>query len=101
MAPCSGARVLRTLATLSLRGLRAHAARLLLTLFTVVLGTGFVAGTMLLTTTLDHSVTSSAEAGYDGVDIVVVPGDGQRSLPDAASDHLAGSPLVDRLNIRL
>lgn len=100
MAPCSGARVLRTLATLSLRGLRAHAARLLLTLFTVVLGTGFVAGTLLLTTTLDHSVTSSAEAGYDGVDIVVVPGDGQRSLPDAASDHLAGSPLVDRLNIR-
>ena len=100
MAPRSGTRVFTTLVKLSLRGLRAHAARLILTVFTVVIGTGFVAGTLLLTTSLDRSVTSSAAAAYDGVDIVVLPGDGERAIPDEVGEHLASSPLVDRTNIR-
>jgi putative ABC transport system permease protein len=89
-----------TLVKLGFRGLRAHATRLLLTLLTVVLGTGFVAGTLILTNSLDHTFESVASSEYEGVDIAVIPGEGQRTVPEEARDQLESNPLVDRVNVR-
>ncbi|MGO1948236.1 MAG: ABC transporter permease [Mycobacteriaceae bacterium] len=99
MAAGSPLKATATLARLSLRGIRAHAARLLLTLLTVVLGTGFVAGTLMLTGALDRTFESVSSSEYDGVDVAVQPGEGQRTLPPDTLERVDASPLVGEVNV--
>ncbi|MEU8177016.1 FtsX-like permease family protein [Microbispora hainanensis] len=71
----------------TLAGLLAHRLRLVLTSLAIVLGVGFIAGTFVLTDTIDAGFSQSFAADADKVDVVVTPKDGAepgRNLPESA-----------------
>ena len=76
----------------SLRNLRAHKLRLFLTVFSIVLGTSFVAGTIVFTTTISNAFTNIFDNAAQGVAVEITPSDPQS----------AGVPLtvVDQLRQR-
>lgn len=88
-----------TVLRLSTRGLRAHLARLLLTVLAVVLSTAFISGTAVLSGVLDDSVDRLLSPGHGRAEVVVLPGDGHLVLPDDIPDRLQDDPLVDRLTV--
>ncbi|GII75062.1 ABC transporter substrate-binding protein [Sphaerisporangium rufum] len=57
----------------TLAGLRAHRLRLLLTALAITLGAGFIAGTFVLTDSLQAGVTRQVAASADRVDVAVLP----------------------------
>ncbi|WP_248960496.1 ABC transporter permease [Sphaerisporangium perillae] len=57
----------------TLAGLRAHKLRLLLTSLAITLGVGFIAGTFVLTDTIQAGFTERIAASADKVDVAVVP----------------------------
>ncbi|GII56336.1 ABC transporter permease [Planotetraspora thailandica] len=61
----------------TLAGLVAHRLRLLLTALAITLGVGFIAGTFVLTDTIDAGFSKSFAAAADKIDVAVVPGDAQ------------------------
>ena len=56
---------------LTLKGLLAHKLRFLLTGLAVVLGVGFMAGTLVFTDTLDHGFKSLFDNGFANTDALV------------------------------
>ncbi|KAB8183822.1 ABC transporter permease [Microbispora catharanthi] len=71
----------------TLTGLLAHRLRLVLTSLAIVLGVGFIAGTFVLTDTIDAGFTQSFAADADKVDVVVTPKDDagpDGNLPESA-----------------
>jgi putative ABC transport system permease protein len=66
--------VLRT----TLAGLRAHKLRLLLTSLAIALGVGFIAGTFVLTDTIQAGFTQKFAAAGDRIDVAVFPDAGKR-----------------------
>ncbi|GIH48124.1 putative ABC transport system permease protein [Microbispora rosea] len=72
---------------ITLTGLLAHRLRLVLTSLAIVLGVGFIAGTFVLTDTIDAGFTQSFAADADKVDVVVTPDDDAEpdgNLPESA-----------------
>ncbi|WP_433253299.1 ABC transporter permease [Streptosporangium sp. CA-135522] len=69
----------------TLAGLRAHKLRLLLTSLAITLGVGFIAGTFVLTDTIDAGFTQKFSAAADRIDVAVLP------VPDEKAD---GVPTV-------
>ncbi|TWP33759.1 FtsX-like permease family protein [Leekyejoonella antrihumi] len=68
----------------SLRNLAAHKLRLLLTVLSVVLGTSFVAGSMIFTTTVKNSFNGIFDQVAVGVDAQISPKDsGTLGVPDS------------------
>ncbi|MET8383970.1 FtsX-like permease family protein [Streptosporangium canum] len=67
----------------TLAGLRAHKLRLLLTSLAIALGVGFIAGTFVLTDTIDAGFTQKFSAAADRIDAAVTPapGEGGREEP--------------------
>lgn len=63
----------------TLAGLRAHKLRLLLTSLAIALGVGFIAGTFVLTDTIDAGFTQKFSAAADRIDAAVTPAPGERS----------------------
>jgi putative ABC transport system permease protein len=61
--------VLRT----TLAGLRAHKLRLLLTSLAIALGVGFIAGTFVLTDTIEVGFSQKFSAAADKIDVSVLP----------------------------
>jgi putative ABC transport system permease protein len=57
----------------TLAGLRAHKLRLLLTSLAITLGVGFIAGTFVLTDTMQAGFTQQIAASADKVDVAVLP----------------------------
>ncbi|MEZ0074006.1 ABC transporter permease [Planotetraspora sp. GP83] len=57
----------------TLAGLRAHKLRLLLTSLAITLGVGFIAGTFVLTDTIEAGFTKSFTAAADKIDVAVLP----------------------------
>src|SRR4051812_5527895 len=55
----------------AMRGLLAHKLRLVLTSLSIALGVAFVAGTFVLTDSMNTSLTKSYDDRYTGVDAVV------------------------------
>lgn len=92
-------RAARTLLRLSVRGLRAHWARLVLTTLSVVLSTSFLAGTTLLSGVLDDSVSRLTTSDYSHADIIIRPADGHRELPDRVERQILDNPEVDRVAV--
>ncbi|MEY8564998.1 FtsX-like permease family protein [Corynebacteriaceae bacterium 7-707] len=92
-------RAARTLLRLSLRGLRAHRARLVLTILAVALSTAFIAGTALLSSALGESVDRLTASDYSHADVIVRPADGHRVIPDRVRDRIVDHPLVDRVTV--
>ena len=80
----------------TIRGILARKVRLALTALAVLLGVSFVAGTYVLTDTLDRSFTGLFDDTVSGVDLVVrsrapFGGDGDRvRFPDAVLDDVRG-----------
>ncbi|MDO4632104.1 MAG: FtsX-like permease family protein [Corynebacterium sp.] len=62
-----------TMLKLSIRSILAHKLRLLLSVVAVMLGTAFVAGSMMFTTSLNTVFDSAIEDAFDGVDAVITP----------------------------
>jgi putative ABC transport system permease protein len=84
----------------TIRGLLARKVRLALTALSVLLGVSFVAGTYVLTDTLDHSFQTFFQETVEGIDVVVRPrapfgGDGERDRAPASTVAVArGVPGV-------
>ena len=57
--------------TATLRGLLAHRVRLILTALAIALGTGFMAGTLVFTSSLTHSLDSLFAQAATGTDVIV------------------------------
>ncbi|MER5418576.1 ABC transporter permease [Streptosporangium roseum] len=77
----------------TLAGLRAHKLRLLLTSLAIALGVGFIAGTFVLTDTIDAGFTQKFSAAADRIDAAVTPAPGERSreeplVPDAVLEEV-------------
>jgi putative ABC transport system permease protein len=70
---------------LTMKGLWAHKLRFLLTGLAVVLGVGFMAGTMILTDTMGKTFDGIFATANDGIDVVVQSEDGGGA--DAAEAH--------------
>ncbi|RSN66235.1 ABC transporter permease [Actinomadura sp. WAC 06369] len=60
----------------TLAGLRAHKLRLLLTAVAITLGVGFIAGTFVLTDTVDKAFGQTFAKSAGKIDVAVLPGDG-------------------------
>lgn len=86
-----------TMARLSLRSIAAHKLRLFLTILAVVLGTAFVSGSMMFTSSLSKVFDSAVANQLDGVDAVVSAEAGPLS-PEQVTE-LSNNPDVARANI--
>lgn len=87
-------------ATISLRSVKAHTARLVLTVASVVLGTAFIAGSLLFTATLDKAFDSVLDTAFDGVDVVVeAPDEDATALTVAEADGLHDIPGVQAVSL--
>ena len=62
-----------TMLKLSVRSIMAHKLRLLLSVVAVMLGTAFVAGSMMFTASLNAVFDSTVEDTFAGVDAVITP----------------------------
>ena len=81
--------------TISLRTIAAHKLRLVLTILSVVLGTAFIAGSSMFTSSLSQSFTSMISSAYDDVDLVVQPTDQSiGGLPLPLIEQLRADPDV-------
>ncbi len=79
----------------SLRNLRAHKVRLVLTLVAVVLGTAFIAGSFVFTDTLSGSFSDIFKTSDEGIDAQVRPThDFAAGVPDGTVAALARVPGV-------
>ncbi|MGV9709366.1 ABC transporter permease [Gordonia sp. NPDC003424] len=73
----------------SLRNLRAHKLRLFLTVFSIVLGTAFVAGSIVFTTTISKAFNDIFSSAAPGVAVEVTPADRQSpGVPQSVVDEL-------------
>ncbi|MBA4506393.1 FtsX-like permease family protein [Corynebacterium sanguinis] len=83
----------------SLRNIVAHKLRLALTVLAVVLGTAFIAGSLMFTNMLGNTFDSAVSSQFDGVDAVAAPGEEMQAIPNDVVDELRGAPGVDKLNV--
>ncbi|GLW04998.1 ABC transporter substrate-binding protein [Microtetraspora sp. NBRC 13810] len=75
----------------TLAGLRAHRLRLLLTSLAITLGVGFIAGTFVLTDTIQAGFSRTFGAAADTIDVAVLPpkGDGADEPSSVSAETLA------------
>src|SRR3569833_2805912 len=80
----------------TLAGLRAHLLRLVLTALAITLGVGFVAGTFVLTDTIQTSFDQQFTASADKVSVAVLPKTGadDAGLPAGLLARVRGVPGV-------
>ena len=78
----------------ALANLRAHKARMLLSSITVLLGVGFVAGTLIFTDSIRESFFSSFARTAQNVDAAVVPAKGLRVADDRPDQDAFVSPTA-------
>lgn len=84
-----------TMMRVSVRNVAAHKLRLALTVLAVVLGTAFIAGSLMFTTMLERTFDQAVGSRYDGVDAVVRPGEGQSGVE---LESLSEAPEADAVN---
>jgi putative ABC transport system permease protein len=78
---------------IALRNVRAHKARLLMTVLAVMLGVAFVSGTLVFTDSVTGAYTASAEKSFAHLDVRVRPVVG---FGEAGSGRLLDQALLDR-----
>ena len=88
-----------TMRKVSLRNIAAHKLRLALTVLAVVLGTAFISGAFMFTNSLDSTFKAAVSSTYEGVDAVVTPAEGLRSIPQETRDGIAGDDKVGDVNV--
>ena len=89
----------------TLKGMASRKARLALTSLAVILGTMFVAAAMMLTATMEKSVSDTIADGYTSVDAIVTADESETDLatgqittgdiPAEAADRLESAPGVE------
>ncbi|MER5648890.1 FtsX-like permease family protein [Streptosporangium sp. NPDC002524] len=72
----------------TLAGLRAHRLRLVLTSLAIALGVGFIAGTFVMTDTVDAGFTEKFSAAADRIDVAVLPRPEGNEAPAASEETL-------------
>ncbi|MFI7589125.1 ABC transporter permease [Spongisporangium articulatum] len=94
----------------TLRGIRAHLVRFLLTAFAVTLGVALVAGTFVLTDSINQTFDKLIDQGTEGVDVTVRGQEGaagnaggsfdavRQGLPLSLQSRLAALPGVQRVS---
>lgn len=88
------------MARIGLRSVRSHIGRLVLTIVSVVLGTSFIAGSLLFTATLDRAFAGILSTAFDGVDVVVEATDrAPGALTAEVADSLRGIDGVGKVNV--
>lgn len=83
----------------SLRNILAHKLRLALTVLAVVLGTAFIAGSLMFTNMLERTFSTAVSSQFEGVDVVAGPGEGMPGVPTATVDELRALEGVDHVNV--
>ncbi|MFD1936531.1 MULTISPECIES: ABC transporter permease [Nonomuraea] len=74
----------------TLASLRAHRLRLLLTSLAIALGVGFIAGTFVLTDTIEAGFAQKVTADAEKVAVAVLPKPGAQALPEKLVERLRG-----------
>ncbi|MFE3453166.1 ABC transporter permease [Nonomuraea sp. NPDC059194] len=74
----------------TLAGLRAHKLRLLLTSLAITLGVGFIAGTFVLTDTIEAGFAQKVTADAEKVAVAVLPKERGQALPQTLVERLRG-----------
>lgn len=90
--------------TVSLRTIAQHRLRLGLTVLAVILGTAFVSGSFMFTTSLSNTFDAAVNNVYRGVDVGVGDGVGEKDgdgppLDASMRDRLAQDSLVREVNV--
>ncbi|MDO4909502.1 MAG: FtsX-like permease family protein [Corynebacterium sp.] len=90
-----------TMLRLALRSAIAYKFRLILTILAVVVGTGFISGSLLLTHSLDRSFSNMLDAGVQGVDIGMTgkQDDLKAGVPFSVVQEIASRSDVRAVNI--
>lgn len=89
-----------TLSRVAWRNIAAHKLRLALTILSVVLGTAFITGAFVFTSSLDKAFKGALTTAYDGIDVVVsAPADNPGALTRDVEQQLADFPGVRAVNI--
>ncbi|MDN5720166.1 MULTISPECIES: ABC transporter permease [unclassified Corynebacterium] len=88
-----------TMRRVSLRNLAAHKVRLVLTVLAVVLGTAFIAGSLMFTSSLQKTFDTLTESTTRGIDVVVSAPPSGTALPLDLADGLEDVPGVDRVTV--
>lgn len=78
------------------RNLAAHKLRLFLTVLSVVLGTAFIAGSSMLTASIEKSFTDIVSSSYSQIDVVASSEEG---IPMSDIDALRADPRVDAVEL--
>lgn len=89
----------RAMTRVSLRNIGAHKLRLSLTVLAVVLGTAFIAGSMMFTNMLERTFDSALATRYENADVVVEPGENASFVPRTDFDELAQREDVAKANV--
>lgn len=89
----------RALAKVSLRNIGAHKLRLGLTVLAVVLGTAFIAGSLMFTNMLGRTFDSAVATRYSGGDTVVEPAEEGGSVSAEDANTAAALPGAARANV--
>ncbi|HEX2144499.1 MAG TPA: ABC transporter permease [Glycomyces sp.] len=84
----------------TLKGMASRKARLVLTSLAVVLGTMFVAAAMVLTDTMEKSVSGVIADAYTGVDAVVTRDDSAGAMDQAANPAAMAIPAATLEQVR-
>ncbi|QQU97188.1 ABC transporter permease [Corynebacterium amycolatum] len=89
-----------TLSRVAWRNITSHKLRLVLTIISVVLGTAFITGAFVFTSSLDKAFKGAMSTAYDGVDVVVTaPADNPGALTKETEQKVENFPGVRALNI--
>ena len=84
----------------SWRSVLAHRGRMLLTFTSVVLGTAFISGSLLLTTALEKSFDSIIDAGVEGIDVGLVGSQtSPQGVPFTVLEEISSWPEVRAVNV--
>lgn len=84
----------------SLRNIASHKLRLTLTVIAVVLGTAFISGAFMFTKALSNTFDNAVATSFDGVDVVLSPGEGETGIPLAELDTLRADEKIGTVNIQ-
>ena len=90
----------RSMWRLSVRSVLANKVRFLLTILSVVLGTGFCAGSFMFTDALQRSFDGIVSNSYSSVDVAVQSKPGEPlKVSDKVGDKLRKEPGVEKVNV--
>ncbi len=87
-----------TMTRVSLRNIGAHKLRLALTVLAVVLGTAFIAGSLMFTNMLERTFDQAVSSQFDGVDAVVSAGESGASPTLEVVSELEADERVAAVN---